>query len=72
MQAAGLVGTIRPLGANGTEVSFINQPDLNAAQVGARHDTADELFQQTVHRLLVGNIQEQLGGEIRIVSAVSI
>jgi hypothetical protein len=72
MQTSGLVGTIRLLGAKGTEVAFINQPDLNAGQVGARHHAADKLMQQMLYRLLMGNIQKQLGGKIRIVSAVSI
>ena len=72
MQAAGLVGTIRPLGANRTEVSLINQPDLDTVQVWAIHHAADKLVQQLLHGLLMGNIQEQLSCKIWVVSAVSI
>ena len=72
MQAAGLVGTIWFLGTNRAKVSLINQPDLEAGQIGAPHHTADELVQELLHRLLVGNLQEQISGEIRIVSAVTI
>ncbi len=74
MQAAGLIGTLRSLGTNGAEVSFINQPDLDAGQVRPRllHRTADELVQQVLHRLLMSDIQEQVRGEIRIEPIVTI
>ncbi|PYJ79215.1 MAG: hypothetical protein DME22_25765 [Verrucomicrobia bacterium] len=74
MQAAGLIGTLRSLGTNGAEVSFINQPDLDAGQVrlGLLHRTADELSQQVLHGLLMGDIQEQVGGEIRIEPIITI
>jgi len=74
VQAAGLIGTLRSLGTNGAEVSFINQPDLDAGQVrlGLLHRTADELSQQVLHGLLMGDIQEQVRGEIQIESAITV
>ena len=73
VQAAGLVGAFRSLGTNGAEVSFINQPDLEAGHIRVRalHRTQDELLQEVLHRLLVSNIQEQMRGEIRIESAIT-
>ena len=68
VQAAGLVGAFRSLGTNGAEVSFINQPDLDACHVRLTmlHGAEDELLQQMLHRLLMSDIQEQVRGEIRI------
>jgi hypothetical protein len=54
------------LGTNGAEVSFINQPDLDASRLRAFHRTENELLQQALHRLLMGDIQEQVHREIRI------
>ena len=71
VQAAGLVGAFRSLGTNGAEVSFINQPDLDASRLRAFHRAENEFLQQALHRLLVGNIQEQVRGEIRIESAIT-
>src|SRR3989442_1266034 len=64
---------IRSLGTNGAEVSFINQPDLDAGHVRLTllHGTEDELLQQLRDRLLMGDIQEQVHGEIRIESAIT-
>ena len=74
MQATGLVGALRSLWTNGAEVSFLNQPELAAGQVRLTVllRTKDELLQQVLHRLLVGDVQEQVRGVIRIESAVTI
>ena len=68
VQAAGLIGTLRPLRTNRAAVSFINQPELDAGHVrlSLLHGTQEELLQQVLHRLLMGDIQEQVRGEIRI------
>ena len=73
MEAAGLVGAFRSLGTNGAEISFINQPELDAGHVRLTmlHGTEEELLQQVLHRLLMGDIQEQMRGEIRIESAIT-
>jgi hypothetical protein len=49
MQAAGLVGAFRSLGTNGAEVSFLNQPDLDASCLRAFHRTENEFLQQALH-----------------------
>ena len=74
VQAAGLVGALRSLGTNGAEVSFFNQPDLEAGQVLLTMllRTKDELLQQVLHRLLVGDVQEQVRGVIRIESVIAV
>jgi len=47
---------------------------LDAGQVRPRllHRTADELSQQVLHRLLMGDIQEQMHGEIRIEPTITV
>ena len=54
VQAMGLVGALWSLGTNGAEVSFLNQPDLDAAGPGrvrlrTLHRAADEPLKQMIH-----------------------
>jgi hypothetical protein len=59
VQAAGLVGTIWPLRTNGTNVSLLDQPKLDARDRAATKLGPDELFHEMFQRLLVGNVQKQ-------------
>src|SRR6266404_4238260 len=50
------------------------RPDLDAGHVRLTllHGTEEELLQQVLHRLLMGDIQQQMHGEIRIEPIITI
>ena len=71
VQAAGLVGTLRPLWTTGTNVAFLNQPDINAHRVNAHRErrlkkAVHKSAQQFVERLLLRDFQKQLERKFRI------
>jgi hypothetical protein len=66
VEASRAVVTLPQSDTSPAAVSLIDKPNLDAHHIRSAQSAADELLQQVIHRLLVGDIQEQLRGIIGV------
>ncbi len=62
MQAAGLVGALRPLRTTRTYISFLDQPQLRSRKFGQRRACAHQLLHQSIERPFLREVDQQAGG----------